>query len=243
MRVSFFSGLATVALLATSAVAVQLGNDLPQPMEVAEIHSHQSSTSQTKASASTGNVDDIINNLKSKGESAKNINKTTEMLNEKERKDKDKQIEQLRTDAEHAALKNKLTELERERKAKEEEEKRKALQLDPETWLSNHPDKAKLEILIKKEAKLVANKIIEQKKKDKKKAQEALEKKGKDAEQERAKIVAEVSAAVKAAATEEKQAASTPPNPPQYGTPVTPQPVPAATVVAPATTVTAQAAR
>ena len=52
MRVSFFSGLAVVALLASSAMAVQLDcpcNDLPQPMEVAQIH--QSTTSSSKSSS------------------------------------------------------------------------------------------------------------------------------------------------------------------------------------------------
>jgi len=121
----------------------------------------------------------MISDLKKKGDSAASIAKTTDLLNEKEKKDKDKQIEQLRKDAEAAALKNKVTELEREKKAADIESKKRHEELDPEVWLKQHPDRPKVEALIKREAKKEAKKIIEQKKKDKKKALEALEKKNK----------------------------------------------------------------
>ena len=86
MRVSFFSKLVMAAMIASSTMALSL----PQPTNLTELQQSTTTKKTTTPPNAAESVDDLIANMKNKGESAASTVKATDYANIKEAEAKDR---------------------------------------------------------------------------------------------------------------------------------------------------------
>ena len=152
----------------------------------------------------------------------KGLTKATNDLEKKGSNDKDKQIEELTKDVQVKELETKQMEhnIEMERK-KEEVAKDQIKGLNPDEWLTQHPERAKIEALVKREGAKEAEKLLAKEKDMKDKAKADVAKKQADEEKK-----AKMDSKVKDAADSVKVAGKIePPVVAEYGKPAKPVPV------------------